>query len=153
MIFVYDITMRESFNVLRDYHIPTTNVILGNNFKGVIVANKSDLYIKQIVSEEEGKHLADSYGFKFILTSSKCNDIGFRKFIDEIIVEKLIENNWINENELKLKKKEIENERKEELENRKKEKIENERKKELETKRKKELENLENKKRKMKGNI
>ena len=77
----------------------------------------------------------------------------FRKFIDEIIVEKLIENNWINENELKLKKKEIENERKEELENRKKEKIENERKKELENRRKKELENLENKKRKMKGNI
>ena len=46
MIFVYDITKRESFNDLKDYHIPAAYKILGNNFKGVIVANKSDLYIK-----------------------------------------------------------------------------------------------------------
>ena len=141
MIFVYDITMRESFNDLKDYHIPTAYKILGNNFKGVIVANKSDLsdlFPNKIVSEEEGKQLANSYGFKFTLTSAKCNAIDFRKFVNEIIVEKLNEKNWINKKELEDFKKEIENERK----------------KGLETKRKKELENLENKKkRKMKGNI
>ena len=118
MIFVYDITMRESFNDLKDYHIPTAYKILGNNFKGVIVANKSDLFLHEKISEEEGKQLADSYGFKFVLASAKCNYIGFRKCINEIIVEKLNEINWINKKESEDLKKEIENERKKEIENR-----------------------------------
>ena len=157
------------------FHISITNCLslsILYQKKGIIVANKSDLsdlYPNKIVSEEEGKQLANSYGFKFTLTSAKCNAIDFRKFVNEIIAEKLNEKNRINKKELEDFKKEIENERKKELENRKKEienerkkelenrrkkEIENERKKELETKRKKELENLENKKkRKMKGNI
>ncbi len=66
MIFVYDITNEESFNELKDYYIPRAFEILGNNFKGVKVANNSDLYMYEMIPEE-AKHLADSYGFKFIL--------------------------------------------------------------------------------------
>ena len=80
MIFVYDITSIKSFDELKDYYIPRAFEILDNNFKGAIVGINYDLYMYEQVRQEKAKHLADSYGFKFILTSEKYNGDNFREF-------------------------------------------------------------------------
>ena len=71
IIFVYDITVKESFNEIRDYWYVQVkencvkNIILG------LVGNKCDLFEKEEVTEEEGEKLAKEMGAFFKLTSPK----------------------------------------------------------------------------------
>ena len=53
-IFVYDIAHKRSFEDL-DSLIKMVKGQLGNKFIGAIVANKSDLFLKEQVDEEQGK--------------------------------------------------------------------------------------------------
>ena len=75
IIFVYDITNRESFEEIKSFwyslyieSIINTNAILA------VVANKEELYYNEQVSKEEGKSFADEIGAIFQLTSTKRND-------------------------------------------------------------------------------
>ena len=71
VILVYDITVKESFNEIKDYwynqvkeNCPTNTIIC-------LAGNKCDLFEREAVTEEEGKELAKEMGAIFQLTSPK----------------------------------------------------------------------------------
>ena len=92
VIFVYDITKRESFESL-SYWKKIIDEILGPGPKLAVVGNKNDLYYDEQVKEEEGEEYANKIGAKFLLTSAKNDPKGFIKFIDQLVLEYLGSNN------------------------------------------------------------
>ena len=70
VIFVYDITRKETFEQL-DFWFENTKEVLGNKPILGIVGNKSDLYIKEDVKEEVAEEYAKKKGVPFRLTSAK----------------------------------------------------------------------------------
>ena len=92
VIFVYDITKRESFESL-SYWKKIIDEILGPGPKLAVVGNKNDLYYDEQVKEEEGEEYANNIGAKFLLTSAKNDPKGFIKFIDQLVLEYLGSNN------------------------------------------------------------
>ena len=112
VIFVYDITSKESFDEL-NYWIKSVEEKIGPDFIRGIIANKMDLYENEKVSSDEGEEFAKSKNAKFIKFSAK-ND-GPEK-LDEFLIELLNEylekngenkNNKIRLNGTKKKKKNI----------------------------------------------
>ena len=84
VFFVYDITCRESFNSLQNWK-KTIDDILGEEPLLGVVGNKSDLYLDEVVTEDEGKQYAESIGAKYIYTSAKNDSQSFIKFINELV--------------------------------------------------------------------
>ena len=68
IIYVYDITQRESFNNLKTWIRESDQATQG--FKKIIVGNKIDLENNRIVSTEEAKQLCDDLEFDFFIESS-----------------------------------------------------------------------------------
>ena len=83
-IVIYDITSRYYFNVLSEC-IDIVREILGNNFIGAIVGNKSDLFIDEEISENEAREFAKKFGFKFALVSAKEDIHPFINLLKELI--------------------------------------------------------------------
>ena len=84
VLFVYDITSRKSFESLRSWK-QTIDEILGNVPIIGVIGNKCDLYLKEQVSESEGKKYAEEIGAKFIYTSAKLDAHNFKKFLEELV--------------------------------------------------------------------
>ena len=104
VIFVYDITDSHSFLEL-NYHINMAKEVLGDKFKGAIVGNKSDLYEKEKITEEEVRQLAKNNGYKYKFVSAKCDPNSFIFFLEELVED------YFNEfKPLKKDKKSIEKE-------------------------------------------
>ena len=104
VLFVYDITKRESFNLLPNWK-KIIDEILGDEPLRGVVGNKSDLYLKEEVSEEEGRQYAENIGAKYIYTSAKNQSINFIKFLNDLVEEYVIKNDMSkNKNDIKLKK-------------------------------------------------
>jgi len=87
VIFVYDITQNYSFEELKNYWVKDVEEKLGKNIIKGIVGNKSDLFMKEEVSEEKGEEYAKSIDAEFLLTSAKTD--GPKKF--EAFLTKLYE--------------------------------------------------------------
>ena len=92
VILVYDITQRNTFTEL-DYWLEQVRNELSNDYILAIVANKSDLYSEEEVSENEGKEYAKNNGAKFKLTSAKENPLSFVQFLEELFIEYLQKKN------------------------------------------------------------
>jgi len=88
VIFVYDITSRESFESLKFWK-QTIDDILGHGPMFGVVGNKIDLYYDEKVKEEEGEEYSNSIDAKFLITSAKNNSIEFRNYIEELVNEYL----------------------------------------------------------------
>ena len=86
VIFVYDITMQSSLDYL-SILIKMAKDKLGDKFIGAIVGNKSDLFLKQEVKDEEAEKLAREQGYKFYLVSAKTDPIAFRKCLEELVLD------------------------------------------------------------------
>ena len=92
IIFVYDITNKESFDKIKNYWYEevkkngVTNVILA------VVGNKCDLYDNQQVSDNEGKEFAESINAIFALTTNK-SDTGVKKLFKDI-AKKIVDTNY-----------------------------------------------------------
>ena len=84
VIFVYDITDRESFLFIEDYCVKTKNNYL-NKVKGIILGNKSDLEGSRAVTAVEGDKLSNENGFEFMETSCLKN-INVRESFEKIIL-------------------------------------------------------------------
>ena len=84
VIFVYDITNRETFESL-PYWKKIIEDILGKDLTLGVVGNKIDLFLNEKVKENEGEEYAESIGAKFLLTSAKINPNQFSKFIEEML--------------------------------------------------------------------
>ena len=90
VIFVYDITDKKSFEALPVWIKDVQNQIGDDYIKG-IVANKSDLFEKEEVSEEEGQEFANNFGAKFLLTSAKENSPSeIQNYLTELVREYLL---------------------------------------------------------------
>ena len=71
VIFVYDITRKETFDEIKNYWVKNVEEKLGKDIIKGLVANKMDLFMKEQVTENEGKELAQSIGALFISSSAK----------------------------------------------------------------------------------
>ena len=86
VIFVYDITNRQSFESLQFWKKIIDDVLGTNPIVGV-VGNKNDLYLNEKVKEEEGEAFANSIGAKFLVTSAKDDPKSFSKFVEQLAEE------------------------------------------------------------------
>ena len=102
VIFVYDITVKETFEQIKNYWIKDVEEKLGNVVKG-IVGNKIDLFINEKVTEEEGEEFAKSVGAKFLATSAKTE--GPKKFED--LLTQLLEEYLTKNGDIKTDKKKV----------------------------------------------
>ncbi len=84
-ILVYDITSKHSFQICKDYFIPTIKEKCKNKIKVILLGNKSDLEEKRKVSWEEGYELAISNNYYFLEISCKKNKNIFESF--DIIIK------------------------------------------------------------------
>ena len=122
-ILVYDITRKDSFENLKNVWLKELkdhadkNVVLG------VAGNKSDLYEKEEVPEQEAREFAKSIGAIFCLTSAQSNS-GIEELFEEMGKKFLDPNSTINESENqnldqahKQKKHEKKKEKKEEQKN------------------------------------
>lgn len=70
VVFVYDITDRDSFFQLRDWIMETTRHV-GNDYIGVIAGNKVDLDAERVVKTDELIHLAEELEMPIFEVSAK----------------------------------------------------------------------------------
>ena len=83
IIYVYDITNLHSFNELK-FWFEFTKEVINDDTVLAVVGNKSDLFLKELVKEEEGKKLAKEMGYEFALTTAK-NPMIFCKFLEKLV--------------------------------------------------------------------
>ena len=90
IILMYDITNKKSFESIPDW-IKSIRDSKGENFPMILLGNKLDKEDIRIISEKEGKELADKYGIKFFETSNKTGvnvqESGFA-LVNEILKNK-----------------------------------------------------------------
>ena len=103
-ILVYDVTLKNTFDNLKEFWAGEVKTNAPEDIILAIAANKSDDYINQQVDIQEGKDLAKSLNAIFVCTSAKLGngiDDLFRmvaeKFIDP---EKNIAESYMNKNEI-----------------------------------------------------
>jgi Ras-related protein Rab-1A len=72
ILLLYDVTDKDSFKNLSNWLIEIEKNASKNVLK-VLIGNKSDLEDKRVISYNQGKEFADTYGLKFIETSAKKN--------------------------------------------------------------------------------
>jgi small GTP-binding protein len=97
-ILVYDITLKESFENLKEYWYKQIQENGDKNMVLGIAGNKSDLYEEEAVPEAEAREFATSVGAIFQLTSAATNagveklfsDVG-NKYLDPNFQQKLEE--------------------------------------------------------------
>ena len=82
-ILVYDITNKKSFTSL-DYWVGKVHEIVGKDCLLGVVGNKSDLYLQEKVSEQEGKSYAKKINATFAQTSAKSDRESFIKFVNDL---------------------------------------------------------------------
>ena len=83
VILVYDVTSQKSFDELKNNWYGEIQKIENKNVVIAVAANKSDLYEKKEVSNEEGKGFAYEIGAIFGITSAKTNT-GIQALFDNI---------------------------------------------------------------------
>ena len=89
VILVYDIARIDSFNEVKNYWYNQIKENADNDVIIAVAANKSDLYEKRQVSDEDGEEFAKSIGAIFESTSAK-NDSGITNLFENI-AHKLLE--------------------------------------------------------------
>ena len=83
VIFVYDITRKDSFKEL-NYWFKTIQDVLGDTAVLGIAGNKHDLFMKEEVKEEVAEKYAEEKGVPFKLTSAK-NPLSFNTFLEDLL--------------------------------------------------------------------
>ncbi|CAE6368586.1 unnamed protein product [Rhizoctonia solani] len=73
ILLVYDVTDEKSFNNIRTWHA-NVEQHASEGVNKILIGNKSDWMDKKVVTEEQGRALADELGIKFMETSAKAND-------------------------------------------------------------------------------
>jgi Ras-related protein Rab-1A len=72
ILLIYDVTDKDSFKNLSNWLIEIEKNASKNVLK-VLIGNKTDLEDKRVITYNQGKEFADTYGLKFIETSAKKN--------------------------------------------------------------------------------
>jgi len=82
-IMVYDISEKSTFDELKNFWLGQIQEYGAKDTIFWVIGNKSDLYIQEEVSENEGKQFAESIGASFKQTSAK-NNLGIKDLFQEI---------------------------------------------------------------------
>ena len=98
VIFVYDITRRETFLELNYWVNAVIEEIGDDEVLFGIAANKIDLFHKSEVKKVEGEEYAQKINALFSETSAK-SDVGFKNLVDELLEKFLLNKNNIDENQ------------------------------------------------------
>ena len=107
VIFVYDITNKESFKALPGWKKDVEEQLGDDYIKGV-VANKSDLYLEEEVPTEEGQEYAKNNEAKFLLISAKKDDPKkFENFLRELLEEYLSTKKGVNSGRFSIKRESV----------------------------------------------
>ena len=85
VVLVYDITKKESFNGLVEYWIKEVKDSLGDDIIIGICGNKSNLYLKEQVKEEECIEFAKNINARWVVTSAKADKNGFTIFLKDLL--------------------------------------------------------------------
>ena len=85
VIFVYDITSKESFESLNEW-IRICNNLIDNQYIAGIAGNKKDLYMQEQVNEEEARKYAEEKKMLFSLVSAKDDPKSFELFLKDLII-------------------------------------------------------------------
>ena len=72
ILLIFDVTDKDSFKNLSNWLIEIEKNASKNVLK-VLIGNKTDLEEKRVITYNQGKEFADTYGLKFIETSAKKN--------------------------------------------------------------------------------
>ena len=72
ILLIYDVTDKDSFKNLSNWLIEIEKNASKNVLK-ILIGNKTDLDDKRVITSNQGKEFADTYGLKFIETSAKKN--------------------------------------------------------------------------------
>ena len=99
VIFVYDITNKESFEEIQSVRLPEAQNILGNDFIKGIIANKCDLYEEEKITEEQGEKFANEINAKFLSFSAKTGSTQKLDNFLEDLLKDYIKENGIDEDE------------------------------------------------------
>ena len=75
VVFVFDVTRRDSFEHLVDWINECEKYNLANSVHIIIIANKSDLDGKRVISEQEAQKFADEYRLPLFETSAKKDNL------------------------------------------------------------------------------
>ena len=94
-ILVYDITRRNTFEDMKSYWYEELKASGEENMVFAVAGNKSDLFKKEEVKEEEGKEYAKSINAIFMLTSCAEN-LGIEELFNECGIKYLESNSEIN---------------------------------------------------------
>ena len=87
ILIVFDITNKNTFEEI-DFWYNYVNEILGEGDHIIaLVANKTDLYEQQEISDEEINKKAESMKLKLKMTSAAKDAVGFRDFLQELLKE------------------------------------------------------------------
>ncbi|XP_063952673.1 GTP-binding protein Rheb-like [Lytechinus pictus] len=73
-VLVYAVTSAKSFEVIQTIYDKLLDMTGKVNIPLVLVGNKKDLHLERIISTQQGKQLADSWGATFIESSAKQNE-------------------------------------------------------------------------------
>ena len=115
-ILVYDVTLKRTFENLKEYWVGEIKANAPDDIILAIAANKSDDYINQEVNIQEGKDLAKNLNAIFVCTSAKLGNgiddlfkMVAEKFIDpeKNIAESSMNKNEILEQQNKIKLEEV----------------------------------------------
>lgn len=108
-IFVYDVTVKESFKQLEKYWVKSLEDIIGKDTIYGLAGNKIDLFDKEEVSENEGREFAEKIGAIFKETSALNCKKDIIQFINELVEKLLKKENLIQyEERITLTKNDIE---------------------------------------------
>ena len=83
ILLVYDITKEHSFQALKDYWYKEVKNTAEGEPLLVVVANKTDLYLKQTVNNNDGREFADQIR-AFFQTTSALNSEGINNLFENI---------------------------------------------------------------------
>ena len=82
---VFAINSQSSFDEV-DYWINYTKETIGEEkYILALVANKSDLFEEQVISDNDIINIANKYNIKYVITSAFTDSAGFRLFVNELI--------------------------------------------------------------------
>ena len=89
VLFVYDITNKESFNNIKNWIKDLQNV--GNDIKSAIIGNKLDLESNRVITREEIEEISNEHNMPFLETSARENinvNEGFDLIVNELFKDK-----------------------------------------------------------------
>ena len=127
-VLVYDVTLKKSFEQLKEYWVKEIKENAPDNIIIAIAANKSDDYLNQDVKTSEGKELAKSLDAIFVCTSAKLGNgieelfkLSGEKFLDpnKNISDSYMDKDEIIEQKNKVKIEEIKSHKKDKNKKRK----------------------------------